>query len=165
MHLAKQMPGRLGILHALRNQCTLGESPAASLDLHMDLQNVTNFLPGIIRVFLGVRLMAACNPTQRIRPTRRITSADGQTSEGTVTKLSSGLTATPQKNIKIKKWLTTFTVIVALMTGSVAQLAVLLYRGARIIVVSSVSFAGENGLVAWREQDRVQQQTTKNAMP
>ena len=79
--------------------------------------------------------------------------------------MSSGLTATAQKNIKIKKRLTTFVLIVALMTGSVAQLAVLLYRGARIIVVSSVSFAGENGLVAWREQDRLQQQTIKNAMP
>ena len=80
-------------------------------------------------------------------------------------QMSSGLTATAQKKIKIKKRLTTFVLIVALMTGSVAQLAVLLYRGARIIVVSSVSFAGENGLVAWREQDRLQQQTIKNAMP
>lgn len=32
------------------------------------------------------------------------------------------------------------------MTGSVAELAVLLYRGARIVVVSSLSFAAENGV-------------------
>jgi hypothetical protein len=31
------------------------------------------------------------------------------------------------------------------MTGSVAELAVLLYRGARIVVVGSLSFAAENG--------------------
>lgn len=79
--------------------------------------------------------------------------------------MSSGLTPIGQKNIKMKKRLTTFALVVALMTGSVAQLAVLLYRGARIVVLSSVSFAGENGLVAWREQDRLQQQTIKNAMP
>lgn len=79
--------------------------------------------------------------------------------------MSSGLTAIGQKNIKMKKRLTTFALVVALMTGSVAQLAVLLYRGARIVVLSSVSFAVENGLVAWREQDRLQQQTIKNAMP
>ena len=79
--------------------------------------------------------------------------------------MSSGLTAIGQKNIKMKKRLTTFALVVALMTGSVAQLAVLLYRGARIVVLSSVSFAGENGLVAWREQDRLQQQTIKNTMP
>jgi hypothetical protein len=60
--------------------------------------------------------------------------------------------ATPQNNIKIKKRLTTFALVLALMTGSVAQLAVLLYRGARIIVVSSLSFAGENGLVAPEQQ-------------
>jgi hypothetical protein len=77
--------------------------------------------------------------------------------------MSSGLTATPQKNITIKKRLTTFVLVIALITGSVAQLAVLLYRGARIIVVSSLSFAEENGLIAW-EQDRLQQQTIKNAM-
>lgn len=77
--------------------------------------------------------------------------------------MSSGPTATPKNNIKIKKRLTTFALVIALMTGSVAQLAVLLYRGARIIVVSSLSFAGENGLVAW-EQDRLQQQTIKTAM-
>jgi hypothetical protein len=76
-------------------------------------------------------------------------------SERGVTRMSSGLT-TAQKNIKVKKRLTMFVLVVALMTGSVAQLAVLLYRGARIIVVSSVSFAGENGLVAWPEQDRRQ---------
>ena len=64
---------------------------------------------------------------------------------------------------QMKKRLTTLALVIALMTGSVAQLAVLLYRGARIIVVSSLSFAGENGLVAW-EQDRLQQQTIKNAM-
>lgn len=79
--------------------------------------------------------------------------------------MSSGLTAIGQKNIKMKKRLTTFALVVALMTGSVAQLAVLLYRGARIVVLSSVSFAGENGLVAWREHDRLQQQTIKNTMP
>ena len=57
--------------------------------------------------------------------------------------MSSGLTAIGQKNIKMKKRLTTFALVVALMTGSVAQLAVLLYRGARIVVLSSVSFAAE----------------------
>ena len=62
--------------------------------------------------------------------------------------------ATPQNNVKIKKRLTTFALVLALMTGSVAQVAVLLYRGARIIVVSSLSFAAENGLVA-REQERL----------
>ena len=77
--------------------------------------------------------------------------------------MSSGLTATSQHNIKIKKRVTTFALVIALMTGSVAQLAVLLYRGARIIVVSSLSFAGENGLVA-REQERFQQETIENAM-
>jgi hypothetical protein len=46
-------------------------------------------------------------------------------------------------NIKIKKRLTTFVLVIALMTGSVAQLGVLLYRGARIIAVSSLSFAAE----------------------
>ena len=83
--------------------------------------------------------------------------------QNAVITMSSGPTATPQNNIKIKKRLTTFALVIALMTGSVAQLAVLLYRGARIIVVSSLSFAGENGLVAW-EQDRLQQQTIKTAM-
>jgi hypothetical protein len=50
------------------------------------------------------------------------------------------------KNIKAKKRLTSFTLVLALMTGSVAELAVLLYRGARIVVVSSLSFAAENGV-------------------
>jgi hypothetical protein len=49
------------------------------------------------------------------------------------------------KNIKAKKRLTTFALVLALMTGSVAELAILLYRGARIVVVSSLSFAAENG--------------------
>jgi hypothetical protein len=49
------------------------------------------------------------------------------------------------KNIKAKKRLTTFTLVLALMTGSVAELAVLLYRRARIVAVSSLSFAAENG--------------------
>jgi hypothetical protein len=71
--------------------------------------------------------------------------------------------ATPQNNIKIKKRLTTFALVLALMTGSVAQLAVLLYRGARIIVVSSLSFAAENGFAA-REEEGLQQQTIKNVM-
>jgi hypothetical protein len=44
------------------------------------------------------------------------------------------------------------------MTGSVAELAVLLYRGARMIVVSSLSFAAENGSPEWREQYRLQQE-------
>jgi hypothetical protein len=73
----------------------------------------------------------------------------GKSPRSAVFTMSSGLTATPQKNIKIKKRLTTFALVIALMTGSVAQLAVLLYRGARIIVVSSLSFAGENGFNAW----------------
>ena len=102
-------------------------------------------------------------PDPRVAPTRQITSADGESTQNAVITMSNGPTATPQNNIKIKKRLTTFALVIALMTGSVAQLAVLLYRGARIIVVSSLSFAGENGLVA-REQDRLQQQTIKTAM-
>jgi hypothetical protein len=43
------------------------------------------------------------------------------------------------------------------MTGSVAQLAVLLYRGARIIAVSSLSFAADITSPEWREQDRLRQ--------
>jgi len=46
-------------------------------------------------------------------------------------------------NIKIKKRLTTFMLVIALMTGSVAQLAVLSYRAARMIAVSSLSFAAD----------------------
>ena len=38
-----------------------------------------------------------------------------------------------------EKRLTTFALVIALMTGSVAQLAVLLYRGARLIAVSSLA--------------------------
>jgi hypothetical protein len=102
-------------------------------------------------------------PDTRVTPTRQITSADGESPQSAVITMSSTLTATPQNNIKIKKRLTTFALVIALMTGSVAQLAVLLYRGARVIVVSSLSFAGKNGLVAW-EQDRLQQRTIKNAM-
>jgi hypothetical protein len=58
------------------------------------------------------------------------------------------------KNIKMKKRLTTFALVIALMTGSVAQLAVLLYRGARVIAISSLSFAAD---IASPEQDRVRQ--------
>ena len=100
-------------------------------------------------------------PDTRVTPTRQITSADGESPQSAVITMSTTVTATPQNNIKIKKRLTTFALVIALMTGSVAQLAVLLYRGARIIVVSSLSFAGENGLVAW-EQDRLQQTNNKN---
>lgn len=59
--------------------------------------------------------------------------------------------------MKMKKRLTTFALVIALMTGSVAQLAVLLYRGARIIAVSSLSFAADIGSAEWREQDRLRQ--------
>jgi hypothetical protein len=131
----------------------------------MDLQNVTNILPGLIGVFLGVRLMAACNPTHESGLYDKSPAQMVKPPQSVVTKMSSALMPIPQKNIKIKKRLTTFALVVALMTGSVAQLAVLLYRGARIIVVSSVSFAGDNGLVAWREQERLQQQIIKIAMP
>ena len=51
------------------------------------------------------------------------------------------LEARKVKNIKTKKRLTTFALVIALMTGSVAELAVLLYRGAHMIVASSVRFA------------------------
>ena len=60
-------------------------------------------------------------------------------------------------NIKVKKRLTTLALVIALMTGSVAQLAVLLYRGARIIAVSSLSFAADSASPEWREQDRLMQ--------
>jgi hypothetical protein len=60
-------------------------------------------------------------------------------------------------NIKMKKRLTTFALLIALMTGSVAQLAVLLYRGARIIAVSSLSFAEDIASPELREQDRLTQ--------
>jgi hypothetical protein len=58
------------------------------------------------------------------------------------------------KTIKMKKRLTTFALVIALMTGSVAQLAVLLYRGARVIAISSLSFATD---IASPEQDGVRQ--------
>jgi hypothetical protein len=45
------------------------------------------------------------------------------------------------RNIQLKKRLTTFAFVIALMTGSVAELAILLYRGARMIAVSSISLA------------------------
>jgi hypothetical protein len=45
----------------------------------------------------------------------------------------------------MKKRLTTFAFVIALMTGSVAELAILLYRGARMIAVSSLSLAAEIG--------------------
>jgi hypothetical protein len=61
-------------------------------------------------------------------------------------------------NIKIKKRLTTFALVIALMTGSVAQLAVLLYRGARTIAISSLSFAADIASPEWREQDRLRQE-------
>ena len=53
---------------------------------------------------------------------------------------------------QMKKRLTTLALVIALMTGSVAQLAVLLYRGARIFAVSSLSFAADIGSPEWREQ-------------
>ena len=59
--------------------------------------------------------------------------------------------------MKMRKRLTTFALVIALMTGSVAQLAVLLYRGARIIAVSSLSFAADIASAEWREQDRLRQ--------
>jgi hypothetical protein len=60
-------------------------------------------------------------------------------------------------NIKIKKRLTTFALVIALMTGSVAQLAVMLYRAARIIAVSSLSFAADIASPEWREQERLRE--------
>ena len=60
-------------------------------------------------------------------------------------------------NIKMKKRLTTFALVIALMTGSVAQVAVLLYRAAHIIAVSSLSFAAEVASPEWREQERLKQ--------
>ena len=56
------------------------------------------------------------------------------------------------------KGLTTFALVIALMTGSVAELAVLLYRGARMIAVSSLSLAAAIGSREWREQDRLQEE-------
>ena len=71
------------------------------------------------------------------------------------------LAARRSMNIKMNKRLTTFALVIALMTGSVAQLAVLLYRGARIIAVSSLSFAADIASPEWREQDRLTQKKEK----
>ena len=146
-----------------KDQCTLGEGPARKLGSSHGSPKRYKFFTGCYRPLSRCAAHGGLQPDTPIRPTRRTTSADGETPQSDVTKMSSALTRTPQKNITIKKRLTTLALVIALMTGSVAQLAVLLYRGALIIVVSSLSFASENGLVA-SEQDRLQQQTIKTAM-
>ena len=96
-------------------------------------------------------------PDTRVAPTRQNTSADGESMQNAVITMSCGPTATPHNNIRIKKRLTTFALVLALMTGSVAQLAVMLYRAARIIAVSSLSFAADIASPEWREQERLRE--------